>query len=163
MSDTIRRVVTSHDAAGKAVVHTDDQVLMAEFPGASDWDARSAVVWTTGAVPADNAGDLRGADRPSGATLSGGSVLRVTEIGPGFTSLMHRTHSIDYIAMLSGELELELDGGSVVRLGPGDVAVQRGTNHLWRNPSQDTPCRFIVSMIEAEPVLIDGQELEATM
>jgi quercetin dioxygenase-like cupin family protein len=75
---------------------------------------------------------------------------------------MHRTQSIDYIAMQPGELELELDDGSVIRLRPGAIVVQRGTNHLWRNPSQDTPCRFIVSMIEAEPISIAGQTLERT-
>jgi quercetin dioxygenase-like cupin family protein len=163
MSDNIRRIVTAHDTAGKSVVIKDDQVPVAHFPGAEDWDARSALVWTTGAVPADNVDDLVGSERPSGATLNGGSVVRVTELGPGFVSAMHRTLSIDYVAVLSGELELELDGGTVVRLQQGDVVVQRGTNHLWRNPSQDTPCRFLASMIEAEPISIAGQTLEQTM
>ncbi|WP_262705332.1 MULTISPECIES: cupin domain-containing protein [Streptomyces] len=163
MSENVRRIVTAHDAAGKAVVLTDDQVPVADFPGASDWNAKSALIWTTGAVPADNVDDLAGSERSSGATLNGGSVLRVTELGPGFTSAMHRTLSIDYIAVLSGELELELDGGSVVRLQQGDVVIQRGTNHLWRNPSQHTPCRFLASMIEAEPISVAGQVLEQTM
>ncbi|MEU2869816.1 cupin domain-containing protein [Streptomyces olivoreticuli] len=163
MSENVRRIVTAHDATGKAVVLTDDQVLVADFPGASDWNAKSALIWTTAAVPADNVDDLAGSGRSAGATLDGGSVLRVTELGPGFSSAMHRTLSIDYIAVLSGELELELDGGSVVRLRQGDIVVQRGTNHLWRNPSQDTPCRFLASMIESEPISIAGQTLEQTM
>jgi hypothetical protein len=78
--------------------------------------------------------------RSAAPLTSGGSVLRVIEFGPGFVSPTHRTESIDYIAMQPGELELELDGGSVIRLRPGAIVVQRGTNHLWRNPSQDTPC-----------------------
>jgi quercetin dioxygenase-like cupin family protein len=160
MSNRIRRVVTGHDTAGHAVVFSDEQVSIVGFPGVS---AGSAVVWTTGAVPADNATDLVGNERPADATFNGGSVLRVMEFGPGFVSPMHRTLSIDYIAMLSGELELELDRGSVIRLCPGDIVVQRGTNHLWRNPSQHTSCRFVVSMIEAGPISISGQILERTM
>jgi len=160
MGNRIRRVVTGHDAAGRAVVLSDDQVPVVEFPDAS---GGSAVMWTTGAVPADNAADVAGSGRPTGTAFTRGSVLRVIEFGPGFVAPMHRTRSIDYIAVLSGELELELDGGSVTRLCPGDVLVQRGTIHLWRNPSRDTPCRWIVSMIEAEPISIAGQTLEQTM
>jgi quercetin dioxygenase-like cupin family protein len=163
MSDRIRRIVTGHDTAGLAVVLSDEQVSIVDFPGVSGWTAGSAVVWTTGSVPADNASDLVGSERPAGTTFNGGSVLRVIQFGPGFVSPIHRTLSIDYIAMLSGELELELDGGSVIRLCPGDIVVQRGTNHRWCNPSQDTPCRLVVSMIEAEPISIAGQTMERTL
>jgi quercetin dioxygenase-like cupin family protein len=160
MSNKIRRVVTGHDNAGHAVVLSAEEIPMADFPGVS---GGSAVVWTTGAVPADNATDLAGSDRPTGTAFTRGSVLRVMEFGPGFVAPMHRTRSIDYIAVLSGELDLELDDGSVTRLYAGDIIVQRGTIHLWRNPSQDTPCRWIASMIEAEPISIAGQTLDQTM
>ncbi|WP_225625954.1 hypothetical protein [Streptomyces werraensis] len=62
--------------------------------------------------------------------------------------------------MLAGEPEP--DSGNVVRLTAEDVVVQRGTNHLWRNPSQDVPCRFVVSLIEAGPITVGGQELDQT-
>lgn len=159
MPSNIRRVVTTHDAAGAAVVLSDTEVALAPFPGA---DARGAVVWTTGALPADNVGDLLGERRDAGASLKGGSVMRITEFGPGFISPMHRTLSIDYAMVLSGELEMELDSGSCVRLKPGDTVVQRGGAHLWRNPSADTPCRIIVCMIEAHPVTIGGKPLKPT-
>ena len=159
MSADIRRVVTAHDDAGAAIILSDRKVAMAPFPGA---DAKGAVVWTTGSVPADNADDVKGELRDAGASLKGGSVMRITEFGPGFVSPMHRTHSIDYAIVLSGELEMELDSGARVRLGPGDTVVQRGGAHLWRNPSFDTPCRIVVCMIEAHPVMIDGKRLEHT-
>jgi quercetin dioxygenase-like cupin family protein len=96
-----------------------------------------AVIWTSGSVPADNVNDTQGDRRDPSASLKGGSVMRVTEFAPGFATPTHRTLSIDYAMVLSGELELELDSRSVVRLRKGDVIVQRGA-HLWRNPSVDT-------------------------
>jgi len=159
MPASIRRVVTTHDETGAAVILSDDQVAMAPFPGA---DAKGAVVWTTGSVPADNASDVKGDRRDVGASLRGGSVMRITEFGPGFVSPMHRTLSIDYALVLSGELEMELDSGALVRLRSGDTVVQRGGAHLWRNPSPDMPCRIVVCMIEAHPVTIGAKRLEQT-
>ncbi len=159
MTKLIRRVVTTHNDTGASVIHSDLQITLPPFPGA---DADLAVVWTTGSVPADNADDLEGDKRPEGITLNGGSVLRVTELGPGFSSPMHRTYSIDYCAVLSGELELILDGGETIHLFAGDIVIQRGTNHIWRNPSSEIRCRFMVSMIEAQPISMEGKTLEKT-
>jgi quercetin dioxygenase-like cupin family protein len=78
---------------------------------------------------------------------------------PGGSSPMHRSHSIDYGIILSGQLELDLDGGETIALNPGDIVVQRGTNHLWRNPSPTEPCRIAFILIEAKPVVIDGTEI----
>ena len=74
---------------------------------------------------------------------------------------MHRTQSLDYAILLEGECDLELDGGDVRTLGPGDVVVQRGTNHVWHNRS-DAPCRVAWILLDAEPVTVDGQELGAS-
>jgi hypothetical protein len=82
-------------------------------------------------------------------TLHGGSVFRLTELGPGFTTPMRRTLSLDYWLVSSGELELILDGGEAIKLFPGRTVVQRGTTHVWRNPSQHTRCKFVVCMTEA--------------
>jgi mannose-6-phosphate isomerase-like protein (cupin superfamily) len=46
---------------------------------------------------------------------------------------MHTTDTVDYDIVMSGELTLELDDGAVVKLGPGDVVIQNGTRHAWRN------------------------------
>lgn len=61
---------------------------------------------------------------------------------------MHRTETIDYAVVLSGEIVLLLDEEDV-HLKAGDVVVQRGTNHAWSNRS-DKPCRMLY-------VLIDGK------
>ncbi|MGH9046006.1 MAG: cupin domain-containing protein [Acidimicrobiales bacterium] len=49
--------------------------------------------------------------------------------------LMHRTETVDYGVVVSGEITLVLDDGSETPLGPGDVVVQRGTDHAWTNRS----------------------------
>jgi quercetin dioxygenase-like cupin family protein len=110
-------------------------------------------------VPADNNDETDGAIRDAGLTLPGGSVIRIVDLGPGTVSPMHRSNSIDYGILLSGALELELEGGERRKLSPGDIVVQRGTNHLWRNPSESEWCRIAFILIEAAPVRIDGRDL----
>jgi len=61
---------------------------------------------------------------------------------------MHRTETIDYAVVLSGEIVLLLDDEDV-HLKAGDVVIQRGTNHAWSNRSSE-PCRMLY-------VLIDGR------
>jgi len=161
MGDKVRRVVTAHDVMGHAVVQADEKVAVPGLPGEN---LRSAVIWTTGTVPADNSVDVEVNAHDDGRSLNGAaSVLRIMEFGPGYASPRHRTLSIDYLFVLSGELEMELDRAALVRLDQGDIVVQRGTSHLWRNPSQDTPCRVLVSMIEARMVSIGGGVLEPTL
>jgi mannose-6-phosphate isomerase-like protein (cupin superfamily) len=62
--------------------------------------------------------------------------------------LMHRTQTIDYAIVLSGEITMVLDDVDV-QLKAGDVVVQCGTNHAWSNRS-NAPC--VVAF-----VLIDGE------
>jgi mannose-6-phosphate isomerase-like protein (cupin superfamily) len=64
---------------------------------------------------------------------------------PGF----HATETIDYVMVLEGHLELELDNGEVVQCSPGHCVVQRGTNHRWRNVAPE-PAAFLVVLISAE-------------
>lgn len=74
---------------------------------------------------------------------------------------MHRTNSLDYGIVISGEVELELDNGAVEVCRAGDVIVQRGTIHLWRNVSADTLCRIVFVLTEsAGPYLHKGEPLE---
>jgi mannose-6-phosphate isomerase-like protein (cupin superfamily) len=159
MGDKVRRVVTGHDVIGHAVVRADEKIALTGLPGQN---LRSAVIWTTCTLPVDNSVDVQDDLPDDGASLSGGSVVRMVEFGPGFASAMHRTLSVDYLCVLAGELEMEMDGGTLVRLCQGDVVVQRGTSHSWRNPSQDTPCLVIVSMVEALLVSIGGGVLRPT-
>jgi len=156
MAKSFRRIVTAHNEKGESVVASDDTLT----PQLIDTgDAEFQVVWLTPTVPPDlNAGT--DGELETNRTLRGGSIMRIVELVPGGQSPMHRTRSIDYGIVLWGTLELELDGGEVVTLGAGDTVVQRGTMHLWRNPSSDTPCRIAIVLIESKPIEVCGRVLE---
>lgn len=154
-NDSFRRIVTTHDDRGLSIVGSDD--VLATVPIDSG-DAAFRLVWATPSVPADLNAGTDGPNAP-GKTLSGGSVIRVVDMLAGKSSPMHRSYSIDYGIVLSGQLEMELDGGEVVALAAGDIVVQRATNHLWRNPSVDTPCRIVFVLTESLPVEAGGRVL----
>ena len=50
----------------------------------------------------------------------------------------HRTDTVDYAFVLEGEIWLEVDEGDAVCLRPGDIVVQTGTRHAWRNKTDRT-------------------------
>jgi len=152
----VRRVVTGHDGDGRAVLRSDDRFETRLIPGG---DAAFALLWATETVPADNNDETDGRLRDAGLTLEAGSVIRVVDMMPGGASPMHRTNSIDYGIILSGEVELELDDGATTLLGPGDVVVQRGTIHLWRNRSATDICRIVFVLTEAVAYRHNGRAL----
>ncbi|RVX67513.1 hypothetical protein B0A52_08866 [Exophiala mesophila] len=88
-----------------------------------------------------------------------GTVLRFVDFAPGFESMMHRTQSLDYGIVVEGSIELILDSGEKQLLQRGDVCVQRGTNHAWRNPSADEWTRVVYILQDCQPVLVNGQPL----
>ncbi|MDB5703612.1 MAG: cupin protein [Sphingomonas bacterium] len=146
------RIVTGHDRGGWSILQSVD-TLRPVTTGAGD--VAFAEVWATPEVPA-NLNDGSDGGRVSGDT--GGSMIRVVDFLPGRKSRMHRSWSIDYAIVLDGEIELQLDSGEVQHLDTGDIVVQRGTNHLWRNPGTE-PCRVVFILIEAVPVAVNGQLL----
>jgi quercetin dioxygenase-like cupin family protein len=152
----IRRIVTGHDANARAIIKSDDH-----FPSEpiAIGGAEFALLWTTATVPADNNDESDGRAGDAGLTLNQGSVIRIVDFLPGGTSPMHRTNSIDYGIILSGEIELELEEGVKTIAGPHTVIVQRGTNHMWRNPSQTEHARVAFVLIEASAYLHDGEPL----
>lgn len=152
-SPPVRRIVTGHNSAGRAIFKSDELLPVDPIPSG---DAAFSLVWTTATVPADNNDETDGRTRDAGLTLNQGSVIRIVDMLPGGASPMHRTNSIDYGIVLSGEVELELDDGAATTARSGDIIVQRGTMHLWRNPSATDVCRIAFVLIEAKPVLFDG-------
>ncbi|MFK4448299.1 quercetin dioxygenase-like cupin family protein [Caballeronia udeis] len=157
MSFSIRRVVTGHDANGKACVAIDGQVsnIAPLRQGAT-----ASVIWSTEGFPADNTEQEDGAKRRVATAHPDGTVFRVIEYAPGVTPRNHRTDSIDYAVVLSGEIDMDLDG-TEVHLKAGDVLVQRGTIHDWINRGTE-PCVIAFVLIAAKPVSVAGDELHAT-
>jgi quercetin dioxygenase-like cupin family protein len=156
MAVQIRRVVTGHDRNGHAVVKIDEvsENVISRRPGQT-----SCVIWTTESFPVNNTGDDDQGARQVGTTLNNGTVFRVVEFAPGVAPRNHRTDSIDYAVVVSGEIDMELDD-SVVHLKAGDVVVQRGTIHNWVNRGT-TPCTIAFVLIDAKPVEIHGKVLHA--
>lgn len=156
MALNIRRVVTGHDANGRAVVKIDEisKNLSSNRPGAN-----ACVVWTTESFPADNTGSDDEALRKVGTTLNNGTVFRVIEFAPGVAPRNHRTDSIDYAVVMKGEIDMVLDD-CTVHLKAGDVLVQRGTIHNWINRGPE-PCVMAFVLIDAKPVEIGGKVLHA--
>jgi len=157
MSLTIRRVVTGHDAQGRAKVEIDETAknLISNRRGAS-----SCVLWSTKGFPVDNDGFD---DPTAGAfktTVAGGTVFRIVRYEPDVTPRNHRTDSIDYAVVMVGEIDMELDDGIVVHLKAGDVLVQRGTIHNWVNRGKED-CIIAFVLIDAKPVAAGGKTLNA--
>ena len=155
---TVRRIITGHDDAGKAIVKIDE--ICDHFregrPGAMVCN-----VWTTDTAPADNSGQEDKGKREGKFTMiENGSVFRIIEFKPGVQQRVHRTDTIDYIVVMSGEIDMELESGEEVHLKQGDVMVQRGTVHNWINRGTE-PCVMAVILIHANPVQAGDKTLHA--
>jgi mannose-6-phosphate isomerase-like protein (cupin superfamily) len=172
LAEQIRRVVTGHDANGTAIIARDGIAENVRVRAANG--LTSTLLWSEDATPGDNSGDVDNATREIGvAPPDGGSVFRIVEFTPDDTSVsnadmkkelgldpdsggpvrhpgMHKTRSVDYAIVMSGEIDMLVDEDEV-HLTAGDVVVQRGTNHAWANRGTE-PCRIAF-------VLIDAQEL----
>ena len=156
MALRVRRVITGHDDRGKAVVKIDEVArhLVTGRPGAT-----ACNIWTTEGFPVDNDGAEDAGQRKAGTTLPRGTIFRMIEFAPGVAARNHRTDSIDYITVISGEIDMELDD-STVHLKAGDVMVQRGTIHNWINRGT-APCVLTVVLIDAKSVEAGGKVLPA--
>jgi quercetin dioxygenase-like cupin family protein len=156
MALQLRRVVTGHDANGRAVVKIDEvsKTLSSNRPGAT-----ACVVWTTEGFPVSNTGEADQGLRNVGTTLKNGTVFRVIDFAPGVAPRNHRTDSIDYAIVMSGEIDMELDD-TTVHLKAGDVLVQRGTIHNWVNRGTE-PCVMAFVLIDAKPVKVGDKVLHA--
>jgi quercetin dioxygenase-like cupin family protein len=159
-SQPIRRIITGHGEAGKAIFSIDESLIPIIIPSG---DAAMATLWTTATVPGDCNDPTDGSIREAGTTLKGGSVLRVVDMLPDSSSPMHRSNSIDYGIVLEGEIELELDNGVFETIKKGDIIVQRGTIHRWRNRSSTEICRIIFVLIESKPYQFNNQDLPEVM
>ena len=178
---SIRRVVTGHDANGKAVIISDGPAPFVHTnplrPGYASTD-----LWRTHempavirATPADTTADGPRRQLPT----RNGTVLRINTLMPepesvrnlkpedaqkvfaqggndrastfaanGRHPMMHRTETVDYVVILSGEVTMLLDD-SEVTLKTGDILIQAGTNHAWVNRS-NAPCQVLFAMMDAE-------------
>jgi mannose-6-phosphate isomerase-like protein (cupin superfamily) len=168
--------VTGKDANGKAIVLIDGPATSVHQR--VELGTTNTLLWVTDSVPADLSSEGDAASRKIGiAPPAGGTIFRVVEfaapkeviadfetrlkiiqglgVAPEGPSRerprdpgMHRTRTIDYAVILSGEIDMLLDD-SEVHLKAGDVVVQRGTNHAWVNRGS-APCQVAFILIDAK-------------
>src|SRR5499433_1105277 len=156
MALRVRRVITGHDTSGKAVAKIDE---VATHVVEGRKGAMALNVWSTDTWPSNNDGDEDMGKRKLSTTVPNGTIFRILEFSPGLAPRNHRTDSIDYIVVLSGEIDMELDN-TVVHLKAGDVMVQRGTIHNWVNRGTEA-CVLAVILIAAKAVETGGKTLNA--
>jgi quercetin dioxygenase-like cupin family protein len=178
MSQSLRRIITGHNDAGQSIIEIDGgpaAELSADGSGLHEiWLTDSVpadnttlidtltgtnpilcppegavkVRWFT--VPVDDPA-VSEADKEAVAALGfeavGAAHCRVdTRLHPA----MHKTASVDYIILISGEVDLLLDAGEAKGLKPGDVVIQRGTNHAWVNTGTE-PALLVAVLADATP------------
>lgn len=169
-----RRIVTGHDAQGKAVALFDGSVTPKQKSGGGN---AITMLWVTAETPADLTVSTDRADTPVGVPPpANGSIFRIVEFPPApashgaathvdhnkvLTAMgidpttqgylrhanTHRTRSVDYAIVLDGEIDMLMDD-SEVHMSTGDVLVQQGTNHAWVNNS-GKPCRIAFILVDA--------------
>ena len=166
----VRRVATGHDADGKAVFASDEEVEGVTLDLLPGYEFHR--LWGTDAPPnfPDDGSAATGLSYfpPLGGIRFGmftvapdsvaplddldveAALAEIEEQLPGMAGHMepdepgmHTTATIDFEYVVSGRCILELDDGATVELGPGDTVVQNGTRHAWRNPF-DAPCVMVV-------------------
>ncbi len=177
MSESFRRILTGHNERGESVILEDraapDSLEVKGIPGFI-WHE----LWAADGAPASNAGDADAAERPVNLDPpERGNVFRIIDMPPddvrfgvgmdragtasqyggegayaaGASSRhpgFHKTRTLDYAIVLKGEVYAMMDVGET-KMVPGDVLIQRGTNHAWSNRS-DAPCRIAFILIDAE-------------
>jgi hypothetical protein len=167
-----RRIVTGHDAKGKAVVLFDSPLQAKQRSAGGNG---MTVLWSTSEFPVDMAGSADRAPNQAGVPpVANGTVFRIVDFAPtppdtapvdhhqilvsmgidpatqGFArhANTHRTKTIDYAIVLDGEIDMLLDD-TEIHVKAGDVLVQQATNHAWVN-NGTKPCRIAF-------ILIDGK------
>jgi len=177
MPTKVRRVVSGLSGAGRSTVIFDseapNQIELPDVPGLA-----ATFLWMTHGAPADNRGGADAAtgplvfppkprgscfyvfeypplsrfddpDQRERARLGG----RSPEDGQGAQRAhpgMHRTATLEYIVMISGEITVLLEEGEVT-LKAGDVFIDRGVFHAWENRGEQ-PAVFASIALDAEPL-----------
>jgi quercetin dioxygenase-like cupin family protein len=165
MTMQVRRVVTGHDENGDAVVVSDERLTaVSRVLGAG---ISGCEMWSTNRMPIDNSAGADAAQRAGFVShyihanyvgTGAGTTFRITEFAPGHARFTHRTETADYVVVLSGMIDLELDNDEVIHLKPGDVVVQRGTVHTWVNRGSVAAVTAFILM-DATPAEVAGKQL----
>ncbi len=165
----LSRFITTHNADGKAILAdtVSPQAPVQDILGGA---LQFPSMYTNARHPQmSNDKDINEYSEhlitPPGITIPNSTVCQVCDYPPGYLTPMHRTVSLDYGVVLEGEIELVLDRGETKLLTRGDVVVQCGTNHAWRNVTPDAEvdgrtvqkwARMFNVLQAAEAIILEG-------
>lgn len=162
LPETFTHVTTHDPLTKKSIFHSSRPATWAAH---SDQMAFN-LGYTTSTFPVDiNEGrdiaahDSIVAENKLGLVNQGGTVLRTVDFAPGYECIQHRTQSLDYGIVLEGKVEAILDSGEKRVITRGDVIIQRGTMHSWKNASETEWARMIFVLQEAKEIVVGGEVL----
>jgi len=174
---TYRRIVTAN-AGGKSIVQSDEPLPAYEFKTVPDYE--HTLIWVNSAIPDLSKEQRFDRYPDSVVPGPGGTSLHFVTFPPSsvfadpsfdgeaarsetLTRLrgladhfekedpaMHKTNTVDYAVVYEGEIWLELDDAKTIHLNRGDVIVQNGTRHAWRNKSTQ-PVTMLFFLNGAKP------------
>ena len=163
----IHRYITTHSTEGEAVFISRSQLpdLIPSHKAGEDGEISLLYATVNNPVSVDDELDIVAYDDylhlSPGLTTQQGTVLRMIDLKPSKITPMHRTISFDYGVVLEGEVDLILDSGQTRVLRRGDVSVQRGTAHSFRNRSKTQWCRLMLLFMPLQKITIQGKVLES--
>ncbi|KIX04806.1 uncharacterized protein Z518_05677 [Rhinocladiella mackenziei CBS 650.93] len=159
---TTRRIVTGHSPSGRAIFDSDE--ILTSLNPVDGQPATGIIPGITtickaSGFPAKVNGpfiDFHG--KKLSLVDKAGVICRVIDFPPigdaeDQINTAHRTQSVDFAAVVDGEMQLTLDDATKTTLKKGDVVVQRGTMHTWRNVSNEY-CKMLFVLIPSEKVLV---------
>lgn len=168
----VRRVVTAHNANGRAIVASDDELSFVQMPGMAGWGwldiwsadnphfpddgSRKPTSWMFPPIGAMRFGQATiaprtdaGFERASADDAAEDMQSSISDRG------FHRSATIDIIYIVKGSCVCELDDGEKIQLNEGDTLIQNGTIHAWSNPF-DVECQMSSVMIGARNDLVES-------
>jgi quercetin dioxygenase-like cupin family protein len=146
----VRRVVTGPDANdNKSTAMIDSRVTVTPLAA----DLGSANLWVTDSYPIglskdDTRDKSVGVSPPNNGTQFGVVEFAPFNVDHPAPPIWHRTRTVDYVVVVSGEIDLMLED-SVVHLKAGDTVVQQATNHAWVNRGKET-CRLAFVLMDSK-------------
>jgi quercetin dioxygenase-like cupin family protein len=156
--------ITSHNDEGKAIVKMSNKNEMAAYKGMR---TSHKLVYSAEQLPMDLNDEVdikKHQELKASGKLSivkkNGTICRIVDFAPNNKAMMHRTQSLDFGCVLAGEIIMELDDGSQTLMKAGDVAVQRATMHVWKNPSETEWARLLFVLQDCQPLEIGGQHFK---
>jgi quercetin dioxygenase-like cupin family protein len=127
-----------------------------------------ADIWSTDTMPVDLTKTTKIENTALPAVPKNGSYFRYVTIPPDTAimkhlnisydqhshnskhPLMHKTETLDYIIILSGEVYLILEEQETL-LKAGDIVIQRATEHAWSNRTKN-PCIQLSILLDARNI-----------